>query len=220
MNRSHRILTILTFLAVAAPLASLLLAGCHVTENDHEGSHDVRIGTPFGSMRVNTGSSIDATSTGISAYPGATPVQGEDGGGDNANVHMSIGSFRLGAKIAEFQTADSAQKVLAFYRKDLAERYGAPVECRNHNPVGPLHRTAQGLTCNESPYVLRAKVRSGSGHTEGVTVSSEDSSTALDLQAGSPQRMHVVSVENRDGGTRISLVSIDLPTGKNGSDSE
>ncbi len=220
MNRSHRILMILTCLAVAAPLAGLLLAGCHVTERDHDGTQHVHIGTPFGSLNVNTGSSVDAASIGISAYPGATPVQDEDGGSDKANVHMSIGNFRMGAKIAGFQTADSARKVLAFYRRDLAARYGAPVECRDHRPVGSLHRTAQGLTCNESPYVIRAGVQSGSGSNPGVTVSSEDSSTAIDLQAGSPQRMRVVTVEKRDGGTRIGLVSIDLPTGKNGSDSE
>ncbi len=218
MTQSRRTLTTL------ATLAGLLLAGCHVTESDRDGSKNVSIGTPFGSMKVATGKTVDAASVGISPYPGATPVQDQGDDGNNANVQMSFGGFHLGVRAADFQTADSPQKVLAFYRQDLSSRYGAPIECRDQHPIGSPDRTAQGLTCknDEGSRVAGSKVQIGGVHPKGVVILSNDSpsETEIELRAGSPKRMHVVGVEPHNGGTQISLVSIDLPTGHDSSDSE
>src|ERR1700679_2228077 len=122
MNRTLRTLAI-------APLACLLLSGCHVTEH-HDGNKDkVDIGTPFGSMHVNTDNTGDTSAIGLAAYPGAVPIKDQgDKDGNSANVDMSFGGFHLGVKAASFQTPDSPDKVLAFYRKDLAARYGDAME--------------------------------------------------------------------------------------------
>jgi hypothetical protein len=203
MNRSFRTLTLV------APLACLLLAGCHVTENDHGDKKDVDIGTPFGSMKVDTNNSTDATAIGISAYPGAVPVADKgDDDGNNANINMSFGSFHLGVKAADFQTPDPSAKVLAFYRKDLTARFGSVIECRGHNAVGSPSRTSQGLTCNDDE---GSHVNTSDGHSKGIAIMSGDD-TDLELRAGSPQRLHIVSVENHDGGTKIGLVALDLPS--------
>ncbi|MGC9198446.1 MAG: hypothetical protein ACP5E5_05835 [Acidobacteriaceae bacterium] len=214
---SLRIWTTLATLTLAAPL----LTGCHVTENEHDGSQNVSIGTPFGSMKVNTGNSLTPDAIGISPYPGAQPVSDHGDDSNNANVQMSFGSFRLGVKVAELQTPASQQQVLVFYRKDLSARYGAPIECRGQTPIGTPDRTPQGLTCKDQQGVPLATSTIPPGeHSKGLIITSDDSSTQIDLRAGSPQRMHVVSVEPRDGGTRISLVSIDLPSHNHPSNSE
>jgi hypothetical protein len=199
MTRSLRTLTTL---AVAAPLACLLLSGCHVTENDHGDHKNVDIGTPFGSMKVNTSQNLDTTAIGISAYPGAVPINDKDNdNSNNANVSMSFGSFHLGVKAADFQTSDSSDKVLAFYRKDLASRYGSVIECQDDRPVGQPVRTTDGLTCK------------GNGHYH-----SHDS--GLELRAGSEQHQHIVGVEPHDGGLKIGLVSLDLPSDLSDHDSK
>jgi hypothetical protein len=189
MNRSLATLAIATFVC-------LPLAGCHVhTDKDgHNGNVD--IGTPFGSMQVKTNNEADTSAIGLTAYPGAVPVK-DDNGKDNdaANINMSFGSFHLGVKAASFQTADKQDKVLAFYRKDLA-KFGDVIECKGSTTIGQPTRTSQGLTCNEA---------------EHNHISNGDSDN-IELRAGSQQHQHIVGVEPKDGGTKIGLVALDLPS--------
>ncbi len=194
-----RTLRIPTILAVTAPLACLLLTGCHVTENEHGNRKNVDIGTPFGSMKVHTNNSTDTSAIGLSAYPGAVPTNDSgDKDGNSANVDMSFGSFRLGVRAAGFQTPDQPDKVLAFYRKDLS-RYSNVIECHGHASVGQPTRTTLGLTCSDSSKEVQIN-------------GSEPSNNNVELRAGSPQHQHIVSVEAHGGGTKIGLVALDLPS--------
>jgi uncharacterized protein YoaH (UPF0181 family) len=189
------------------PLACLLLSGCRVSEHQNGTNENVNIGTPFGSMQVKTTNSTDTSAIGLTAYPGAVPMKDDDDkDGNSANVNMSFGSFHLGVKAASFQTHDSQDKVLAFYRKDLAERYGDIIECRGDNPIGSLTHTSQGLTCD---------TKSHNHISTGIS-----SGDKIELRAGSDQRQHIVGVESRDGGTRIGLVALDLPSHHSGHTSE
>jgi hypothetical protein len=208
MTRSLRTLTTLT---LAAPLACLLLAGCHITENDHGDHKNVDIGTPFGSMKVNTAKNLDPNAFGISAYPGAVPIKdkGDNDDSNNANVSMNFGPFHLGVKAADFQSSDPSDKIIAFYLKDLASRYGSVIECRGHSSVGSADHTSQGLTCNDDQHT---HINTGVGHSKGFSIHSGDSSGDLELRAGSPQHLHIVGVEQHDGGIKIGLVALDLPS--------
>jgi hypothetical protein len=185
----------LTLRSVAlVPLACLLLAGCRVSEHKNGDNKDVDIQTPFGSTSIKTNSSADTSAIGVSAYPGAIPVKDNDNDNSNADINLSFGSFHLGVKAASFQTPDQPDKVLAFYRKDLA-RYGDVIECSGNTVVGEPSRTAQGLTCDtkEHNHISNGK-------------------TDLELRAGSEQHQHIVGVESKDGGTKIGLVLLDLPS--------
>jgi hypothetical protein len=215
MTRSLRILTTLT---VAAPLTCLLLAGCHVTENDHGDHKNVDIGTPFGSMKVNTNKNLDPNAIGISAYPGAVPINDKDDDDtNNANVSMSFGPFHLGVKAADFQSSDPSDKIVAFYLKDLASRYGSVIECRGRSSVGSVDHTTQGLTCSDNKHT---HIKTSDGHSKGFAILSGDSSSDLELRAGSPQHLHIVGVEHHDGGVKIGLVSLDLPSDLSDHDSK
>lgn len=192
----------------AATLACLLLSGCHVTTDDHGDKKNVDISTPFGGMKVNTDNSTDTASIGLTAYPGATPLKDDhDSDQNSANVNLSFGDFHLGVKAASFQTPDSTDKVLAFYRKDLAKRYGDVIECKGKEAVGSPARTSQGLNCDNDNHI------STDDHgKKGFAInSSGDSGSDLELRAGSTQHEHIVGVEAHDGGTKIGLVALDLP---------
>jgi hypothetical protein len=215
MTRSLRFLA--TF-AIAAPFSCLLLVGCRVTEDDHGDHKNVSIGTPFGSMKVNTNKGTDTASIGISAYPGATPIKDKDDDDSNsANVNMSFGPFHLGVKAADFQTSDPSDKVIAFYTKDLASRYGSVIECRGHDSVGSIKRTSQGLTCSDDEHT---HIKTNDGHSKGLSITSDDSAASIELRSGSPSHLHIVGVEPRDGGTKIGLVSLDLPSDLSNHDSK
>jgi hypothetical protein len=197
---------------VLAPLACLLLAGCRISEHKNGGKENVDIGTPFGSMQVKTDNSGDTSAIGLAAYPGAVPVKDEhDNDGNSANINMSFGSFHLGVKAASFQTSDPQDKVLAFYRKDLSQRYGDVIECRGSSVIGSPSRTSQGLTCDQH-------------NQKNVHVRESDfDHDNLELRAGSEQHQHIVGLEDRNGGTKIGLVALDLPShlsNHDGKDSE
>jgi hypothetical protein len=197
---------LLRSLVIPASLATLLLAGCHVSTHKDGKNENVDIGTPFGSMQVKTNGKGDTTAIGIAAYPGATLVNnnGKDSDEGSADINMNFGSFHLGVKAASYQTGDPQSRVEAFYRKELAH-YGDVIECRHGSAVGQPTRTSQGLTCDTK---------------HGNHISTDDSDSDLDLRTGSEQHQHIVGLTAKDGGTRIGLVAMDLPTGHEHKDSE
>lgn len=190
---------LLRSLVVSVSLATVLLTGCHVSTHKDGKNENVDIGTPFGSMQVKTNGKGDTSAIGIAAYPGATLVNdnGKETDGSTADINMNFGSFHLGVKAASYQTGDPQSQVEAFYRKDLA-RYGEVIECRHGNPVGQPTRTSQGLTCESK---------------HGNHISTDDSDSDIDLRTGSEQHQHIVGLTAKNGGTRIGLVALDLPTG-------
>jgi len=179
-----------------APLACLLLIGCRVSEHKHGDNKDLDIQTPFGSTSIKTNDAADPAAIGLTAYPGAQPVHDNDSDSNSADVNMNFGSFHLGVKAAGYETTDSSDKVLAFYRRDLG-RYGDVIECRGRSTIGEPTRTSDGLTCDDDNKVHNT---SSSSHDK------------LELKAGSHQHQHAVSIDSRNGGTHFGLVLIDLPT--------
>ncbi len=198
----------LRYLAVAASLSTMLLSGCRITDNKDGKNDNVAISTPFGSMNVKTNDNVDTSSIGLTAYPGAMPVKDDGKDSNSADVNMSFGDFHLGVKAASFQTGDSTDKVMAFYRKDLG-RYGDVIECKGDNAIGTPTRTSQGLTCND---------KGGNHHVHGRVAT--DSDDEIELRAGSETRQHIVGIETKNGGTRIGLVMLNLPSGLHSHDSK
>jgi hypothetical protein len=184
----------------AAAALTLLLSGCNVSNDKHGDNNNVKIGTPFGSMHIKTDDSVDTSAIGIAAYPGAKPYKDRDKSNDNnsADINMSFGDFHLGVKAATYLTPDSQDKVIAFYKKDLAARYGDVLTCRGDDTVGSPARTALGLTCSD---------KDGNHVTAGNTDTND-----LELRAGSQQHQHIVGVNAKDGGSKIALVALDLPS--------
>lgn len=181
-------------------LGSIAMAsGCRIETHKHGKDDNVNIATPFGGMSVKTNDSVVQGGVGLSVYPGAELIKKEDGKDhDNgaADVNLTFGSFHLGVKALSYQSADSPDKVTAFYRQDMA-KYGTVILCRDHHAVGTPVKTQEGLGCD-----IDGK--------NGVHVN--ESGTKDELKAGSKQHQHIVAIEPKDGGTKIGLVSLELPT--------
>jgi len=189
-----------TLQTLAGLLLLALLAGCHVTNNNGK-DNDVDVKSPFGSMHIKTDNSVDTAAIGISSYPGATvwqddAAEAKEHDNHSADINLSFGDFHLGVKAASLRSTDSQDKILAFYRKDLA-RYGDVIECKGNTPVGQPTHTKQGLTCSTDE------------NHGGVNV---NDSGKLELRAGSEQHLHIVELEAKDGAQKIGLVALDLPT--------
>ena len=192
-------------LAATAALA-FLLTGCRVSSNQNGDKNNVQIGTPFGSMHIKTNDSTDTANIGIALYPGATPEKKDkDGDSNSADINMSFGDFHLGVKAAGYTTPDSTDKVLAFYKKDLAH-FGEVLTCRGDATIGQPSRTSQGLTCDD--------------HDSDHISAGDHSSGDLELRTGSPSHQHIVGINAKDGYTKIGLVSLDLPSHLDGHSSD
>ncbi len=196
-------------LAAVVAVALLTLTGCRFERHKGANQNDenVKFATPFGGMSVKTDEKSAQAGVGLTPYPGAVLNRKEDDGkedGGAADVNFSFGGFHVGVKALNYQSSDAPDKVLAFYRKDMA-RYGTVIECRGHTPVGQPIRTQDGLTCDSDGRDTHVHVSAGG----------ED-----ELKAGSKLHQHIVSVETRNGGTKIGLVMLDLPGNLGGDDSK
>ncbi len=180
----------------ALGLALLATAGCRI-DTHKDGNHDdVKIATPFGGMSVKTNDDVVKEGVGLTVYPGATLVRKNDKNDGAADVNIGFGGFRLRVQALSYQTSDPPEKVLAFYRNDMA-RYGTVILCRNSNAVGQPDHTPDGLTCERD-------------HNAKVHVS-EDDEAGEELKAGSKQRQHIVGIDPQGSGTKIGLVALELP---------
>jgi hypothetical protein len=116
----------------------------------------------------------------------------------SADIHFGFGDWQFRIKVVKYQSPDSSDKILAFYKKALG-RYGDVIECSGKTPVGTPTTTREGLTCDDSDNHNKAN----------VNIDMHDS-----LKAGSKRHQHIVGIEKSDGpGTTFSLVELDLPAG-------
>jgi hypothetical protein len=186
------------FLAAAMAVGLLLAAGCRIQVDKSKDGQDknVKIDTPLGGLHVRA-DETSAADVGLPAYPGAHISPDKDGD-KSADVHFGFGDWQFRVKVVTYDTSDSQDNVIAFYRKALG-RYGDVIQCQGNQPVGSPAVTREGLTCSEDKGNNQVHV-------------SDDSS--LSLRAGSRHHQHIVAIKKSSGtGTRFSLVELQLPEG-------
>jgi hypothetical protein len=188
--------------ALGLSLLAVLLAGVtgckvQVDKSNNGESDNVKIATPFGGIDINKGQTSLAE-LGLPGYPGAVLDTAGDGS-RSAKVDMGFGSWKLRVKTANYATADSRDKVLAFYRQALGE-YGGVIECAGDKPVGTSGTTVEGLSCDHSD------------HDHSIP-HGNFSSNDLELKAGSPRHQHIVVLHGGSSSatTHFSLIALDLP---------
>jgi len=184
-------------IAACATLISLaaLSIGCSIAVDKNKNGDDknVKIDTPLGGVHV-TSDSTTAADVGLPVYPGAKLAADKDND-KSADIHFGFGDWQFRIKVVKYETADSKDQVLAFYKKALG-RYGDVIQCTGHNAVGSPTVTSEGLTCDDS---------SGKSHQVNLDMGQS-------LKAGSKHHQHIMGIEKSDGpDTFFSLVELDLP---------
>ena len=190
--KQFRFSTVVLGLAVV-----IALGGCTISTHESKGesgkkNEDVDIRTPVGSLTVHSGD-VDAKDTGLSVYPGARVTPGQKDNDSSANVNINTSFFGVKVVAVKFTSDDAPDKILAFYRKDMA-KFGNLVECdsktvsfqpRKHDPDAPVR-------CE------------GDGGKRG----------ARELKAGVESNQHVVAVEPKGNGSEFSLIFVRLRDSK------
>ncbi len=122
---------------------------------------------------------LDAKQLGVAVYPGAR-VEKKNNDGNGANLSFDWGETGAHLYAQTFVTPDPPEKVLAFYRKQLA-KYGTVLECRGGEPQGSAKSE---LKCEDK-------------HNDGKGV---------ELKAGTENSQHIVAVNSKEDGTEIGIV--------------
>jgi hypothetical protein len=182
-------------LALGALFAALcVLPACSINGNDKkDGEAHVDIKSPVGDLHVSE--QADIRDAGLTLYPGAKPAP-KEGGDDkkSANVNLSLPGFSLKVVAAEFVSADSPEKIIAYYNKDL-QKYGKPIQCHG----------------------AWSDVDSKAGKDEvskPVSCGNNNGGDAVELKVGTEGNQHIVSVKPNSQGSRFALVYVRLHTGK------
>ncbi len=183
------------YLAVLAFFALALLTACSVNVRDSDkekGEKNVDIKTPLGSLQVRNEAQV--ADTGLTVYPGAQRKEKNPGDTDSHSANINISSSLFGVKVVaiEYQTADSPDKVMAYYRKELG-KWGKVLEC----PGG----TDEGIT-------FKGDVDSDSGSKELTCGKGRGDGKTTELKAGTRDRQHIVAIKPTSKGTDFGLVYV------------
>jgi hypothetical protein len=176
--------------------AALVFAGCGVSvHKDEKGDNKkVDISSPFGSLHVNT--DVDLKTLGLPVYPGAQQRHDRDHDKHSANVNIDSSLFGVKVVAAEFESNDSPEQVLDYYRKAL-KSYGNVIECQGRDR-GQHARPGESkeLTCGDDD-------RGGARMSVSML---KDHRDATELKVGTTDKQHIVAVRTEGGKTRFGLV--------------
>lgn len=176
--------------AYAFALAAILVfPACNVDVKKSENGDDknVDIKTPVGGLHVSK--QVDPRDTGISVYPGARMKEKTNKGDDNANLGISTGLFGFKVVVVHFDTDDSPEKVVAFYKNDL-KRYGSVLECHSRNSGG------------------HAGMELGEHKSKPVTCDQDNNGKTIEIKVGTDENQHLVAIEPQSKGTEFTLVRV------------
>ncbi len=177
----------------------LVIAALAVTATAVAQEQNPKSSNQKGSIRVETDSGrygvgsdkLDPKHLGVDIYPGAKVDKGDDNQGEGANLFMEWGKEKTHLYVQKFVTTDSADKVLAFYHKQLS-KYGEVLECRNGKPG--VHVKSE-LKCDEDEDKDKKE------------------SKTIELKAGTKQKQHIVGVTPTDKGTEFGIVYLEQTKG-------
>jgi hypothetical protein len=174
MQRNAVIMITLLVLAIPAALAQ--------DSGNQDKSLDVR--SSVGDLHV--GPDADAKKAGLPLYPGARPVH--DQNNDPLNFGLLTESFGLKLVVAKYESDDSPDKVISYYRGKL-KKYGKVLEC---------HSQKDGVQVQSDD--------KKSGETKDLTCD-QDSGRVTELKVGTEDNQHIVAIEPRESrGCSFSLV--------------
>jgi hypothetical protein len=192
---SRKLIATLSLGALFAALCVLPACTINTNKSGTDGEKHVDIKSPMGDLHVSE--QADIRDAGLTLYPGAKPAPKDDSDNQkSANVNLSIPGFSLKVVAAEFLSDDAAEKVIAYYDKEL-QKYGKPIQCKGAWTGN--HVETKGDTDD-----ISKPVSCGNG----------GSADSVELKVGTEGNQHIVSVKPNSRGTRFALVYVRMHTGK------
>ena len=177
------------FIFLSSLAALLILGACSINVKKEKNGQDkqVDINSPFGGIHVNK--DVNPEEVGIVVYPGAH-LKDKTGNNDDTSANVNISGFGYGLRVValKYESKDSPDKVVSYY-KDQLKKYGNVLVCHtNHMDINAdikdHEHGSHDLTCEGS---------------SGVNV---------ELKVGTKENQHIVAVEPEGSGSSFSLVYV------------
>jgi hypothetical protein len=181
MPKSRLLLATLT-----VALCSSMVFAQEQKPRDKDEKHAFRLETDSGRYGVAS-DRFDPKRLGVGIYPGAK-VDERENQGKGANLSLEWGRDSVHLYVQKYVTNDPADKVLAFYRKELA-KFGPVLECRDGKPMAAVNSE---LKCEDDKDEHHEK------HHEGIQ-----------LKSGTERKQHIVGVTPRKGGTDFDVAYVE-----------
>jgi len=178
-----------TGILIVVAIAFLWSLACSINVKKEKNGQDkqVDINSLVGGIHVSK--DANPGDVGIPVYPGARLREKEDDGDDkSANVNISGFGFQLKVVALEYESNDSPDKVLAYY-KDQLKKYGDVLQCHTSS----LHVNTNFKKHNDDSRELTCEGDSGSD---------------TELKVGNRNDQHIVAVEPAGKGSNFSLVYV------------
>jgi hypothetical protein len=171
------------FAAMLTVIAVLLLvlAACsiHVKKGEQGEDKRVDIQTPVGGIHVSK--DADEGDVGLPVYPGARKKEKDDEGEEkSANVNISAGKFALRVVAIEYESNDSPDKLVSYYRDQL-KKYGKVLEC---------HTTRHGQSTSTGD----------DDDSNELKCEGDNNGKNIELKVGTKQNQHIVAIETTKNG--------------------
>ena len=180
------------FLVLAVAVVSFLPAcKVNVKKGADEKDKKVDISTPIGGIHVSKG--IDPRDLGLAIYPGARPKKDPEND-KGANVHISSPYFGLKVVAQEYESDDSAEKLVTFY-SDQLKKYGNVIEC---------HGKWKGKDANVNVS------NNSSKKSHELTCDKDNSGDSIELKVGTDENQHLVAIEPQGKGCKFALVRVEV----------
>jgi hypothetical protein len=129
-------------------LLAVVVTACNITKRGEKGKEQVDIETPVGSIHVNK--DLKASDTGLPEYP-AAKTAAESPDSKSATVNIDTSKFGLKVVAVKFETDDSPDKVLDFYRHKM-KSMGPVSECHGSFDLDVKNKGEQHeIRCEEKP---------------------------------------------------------------------
>jgi hypothetical protein len=174
-------------------LGVLLIWSAAAQESESHDNLDVR--SSIGDLHV--GKDADAQKAGLLLYPGARPKHEKDN--DPLNLGILTESFGLRLVIAEYESGDAPDKIIAYYREQL-KKYGKVLECHTREHGGDAHADVDD-----------------DKHSKELKCEGDNTGPVTELKVGTENNEHVVAIEPREAGTGSTFALVYVHTrGKQG----
>jgi hypothetical protein len=104
-----------------------------------------------------------------------------------------------------YESDDAPDKVLAWYKKDMAQKYGKVLECRGDTYVGIDKEGSKGSDNDSQSLTCEDKDSKHGDHFGNIDLSDK---YTTELKAGTRDKQHIVVVKQEGGRSNIALVYI------------
>lgn len=178
---------------VAFLIALLILAIPSFAQDSGQQNKSLDVRSSVGDLHV--GADADAKKAGLPLYPGAQPTR--DQNSDALNFGLLTESFGLKLVVAKYESDDSPDKVISYYRGKL-KKYGKVLECHSQ-------KDGTGIDVHSDD--------KKSGESKELTCD-PNSGPVTELKVGREDNQHIVAIEPREShGCTFALVYLDSRKG-------